>query len=319
MTTERYAEQFLLHALDKSGGSLNEFLNPDSIMGAVQHGDRNGQRRHPIVIVDKQEKDAIVSLLVAREYVSALTKANGSAYLVKLTGNGLKHARELLRRSQSKIERETHLHNVLVRWAYEHAPAGGSASLQLFAGDEHWWFAGTEVTWDEVFAAAHFLEAEGLLRVDQANGFARVQPTPLGTKFAHSKQTLRTFMMPQPPQVSEVTNNYTNSTVVNGNAPGSNFATGEDITQAINHGVDADALTSLVAQLRGIAPTLELAQEDAEDLSEEIDALEGEGSEPARGRRIMRRIARIIVPAAVGAGSDAAVQAAIAAGTGLFS
>ncbi|MGW9594979.1 hypothetical protein ACWHLZ_32330 [Streptomyces chartreusis] len=63
---------------------------------------------------------------------------------------------------------------------------------------------------------------------------------------------------------------------------------------------------------------MELAQEDAEDLSEEIDALESEGAEPVRGRRIMRRIARIIVPAAVGAGSDAAVQAAIAAGTGLF-
>ncbi|MFF8919464.1 hypothetical protein ACF08M_40825 [Streptomyces sp. NPDC015032] len=267
MTTERHVEQFLLHALDKSEGSLSRFLDPGSIMGCVQHGDLNEQQRHPIVIIDKQEKDAIVSLLVARGYMSAKVQANGSAYLVKLTGNGLEHARELLRRSGSKIEREAYLHNVLVRWAYEHAPAGGSASLQGFAGDEHWWFAGTQVTWDEVFAAVHFLEAEGLLRVDQANGFARVQPTPLGTRFAHFKQTLRTFMMTQPSQASGVTNNFYDSNVVQGDAPGSNFATGENITQAVNHGVDADALASLVAQLREIAPTLELAQEDAEDLS----------------------------------------------------
>ncbi len=318
MTTERHADQFLLYALDKSGGSLNEFLNPDSIMGSVQHADLNGQQRHPIVIIDKQEKDAIVSLLVARGHLSANVKANGSAYLVKLTGNGLEHAREVLRRSRSKIERETHLHTVLVRWSYEHAPAGGSASLQEFAGDVDWWFAGTEVTWDEVFAAVHFLEAEGLLRVDQANSFARVQPTPLGIKFAHSRQNLRTFLMTQPPQASGVTNNFYDSNIVQGDAPASNFATGEHITQTINNGVDADALASLVTQLRELAPMLELTQEDSEDLSEEIDALAGEGTEPVLGRRIMRRIARIIVPAAVGAGADAAVQAAVAAGTGLF-
>ncbi|MEU0998999.1 hypothetical protein [Streptomyces tibetensis] len=122
-------------------------------------------------------------------------------------------------------------------------------------------------------------------------------------------------MSTQQPHSSNVTNNYRDS------APGSNLATGGGNTQTVNQGVDGHALASLVAQLRQIAPTLELSREDAEELAEEIDTLESEGVEPTRGRRIMRRIARIVtpaLPAAAAAGADAAVQAAIAAGTGLF-
>ncbi|MDH6552062.1 hypothetical protein [Streptomyces sp. SAI-041] len=128
-------------------------------------------------------------------------------------------------------------------------------------------------------------------------------------------------MRTQQPQSSSVTNHF-GSIVGRGNATGNNFATGGGNAQTVNQGVDGDALASLVAQLRQIAPTLELSQEDAEELAEEIDTLEGEGAEPTRGRRIMRRIARIVapaLPAAAAAGTDAAVQAAIAAGTGLFS
>ncbi|MGW4984838.1 hypothetical protein [Streptomyces mirabilis] len=105
---------------------------------------------------------------------------------------------------------------MLVRWAYEHSPAAGSASLQEFAGDEHWWFAGTQVTWDEVFAAVDYLEAENLLRVERTNGRIGVRPTPLGIKFAHSRMTLRTFMSTHQPQSSGVTNNVGDSIVVNG-------------------------------------------------------------------------------------------------------
>ncbi|MGW9594980.1 hypothetical protein ACWHLZ_32335 [Streptomyces chartreusis] len=223
MTTERHVEQFLLYALAKSGGSLNESLNAGSILASIEHDE---QQSNVGIYIDTRASNEIVSLLVGRGYASSEERADGFSYRFKLTANGLDHARELLRRSRSKIERDTYLHNVLVRWAYERVPAGGSASLQGFAGDEHWWFAGTEVTWDEVFAAVHFLEAEGLLRVEDANGFARVQPTPLGIKFAHSKQTLRTFTTTQSGQGSGVTNNFFDSNVVQGDAPGSNFATG---------------------------------------------------------------------------------------------
>jgi hypothetical protein len=262
-------------------------------------------------------------LLIAQRYVSSEgERADGSVHLLKLTANGLEHARHLRRISRSKTERDIYLHNVLVRWVYEHAPAGGSASLQEFAGDEKWWFAGTQVTWDEVYAAVDYLEAESLLRVERANGYIGVRPTPLGINFAHSHMLLRSFMTGQQPQTSGVTNNFFRSNVVQGDAPGSNLATGDNVTQTVNQGVDADALTSLVAQLRQIAPALDLSDDNAEDLAEEIDALEREGTDPGRGRRIWRAILRIVSPAlgsAVAAGSEQVVQAAIAAGSDLFS
>ncbi|MEU9171519.1 hypothetical protein AB0D34_27570 [Streptomyces sp. NPDC048420] len=73
---------------------------------------------------------------------------------------------------------------------------GGQASagfaFQEFAGDEHWWFAGTEVTWDEIFAAVDSFGAENLLAVERIPGRIGVRPTPLGIKFALSLMTLRT-------------------------------------------------------------------------------------------------------------------------------
>ncbi|MFI1045357.1 hypothetical protein ACH4U3_05985 [Streptomyces griseoruber] len=142
--------------------------------------------------------------------------------------------------------------NWLVRRAYDNTPAGGSASLQEFAGDEHWWFAGTEVTWDEGFAAVDFLEAENLLAVERIPGRIGVRPTPLCIGFALSRMTLRTFMSTQQPHSSSVTNHF-GSIVVQGNATGNNLATGGGNTQTVIQGVDGDALASLVAQLRQIA------------------------------------------------------------------
>lgn len=307
MTTERYAEQFLLCLLEVSGGSLTEFLDPEAIMESAR--------------LDMPEKVAVFSLLIEQGYVSSGGETRDRpVYALRFTNAGLEHAQHLRRISRSKAERDVYLHNWLVRWAYDNTSAGGSASLQEFAGDEHWWFAGTEVTWDEVFAAVDFLEAENLLAVERIPGYIGVRPTPLGIKFALSHMTLRTFMSTQQPHSSSVTNHF-GSIVVQGNATGNNLATGGGNTQTVNQGVDGDALASLVAQLRQIAPTLELSQEDAEELAEEIDTLESEGAEPTRGRRIMRRIARIVtpaLPAAAAAGADAAVQAAIAVGTGLF-
>ncbi|MFC8429848.1 hypothetical protein, partial [Streptomyces sp. NPDC057253] len=105
-------------------------------------------------------------------------------------------------------------------------------------------------------------------------------------------------MSTQQPHTSNVTNNYRDSVVVQGTPPAAILATGRGNIQTVNRGVDGDALASLVAQLRHIAPTLELSQQDAKELAEEIDSLESEGDEPTRGRRIMRRIARIVTPAA---------------------
>ncbi|MGW4984837.1 hypothetical protein [Streptomyces mirabilis] len=81
-------------------------------------------------------------------------------------------------------------------------------------------------------------------------------------------------------------------------------------------------MTSLVAQLRQVASTLELSGDDAQDLEEEIDLLEQVGADPGRGPMIWRAIKRILASAiatGVAAGSELAVQAAIEAGSALFS
>ncbi|MFJ9105648.1 hypothetical protein ACIRJM_45200 [Streptomyces sp. NPDC102405] len=308
MTTERYVEQFLRCALEASGGDPNEFLDPEAIMGPAQ--------------LDMSQKNAIVSILLDRRYVSNEgDRADGSVHLIKLTGAGLEQALHLSRISHSKTERDTYLHNVLVRWAYEHTPAGGSASLQEFAGDDRWWFAGTQVTWDEVDAAVDFLVTEKLLAVERAIGHIGIRPTPLGIKFAHSNQTLRFFMTTQPPHSPIVNNDNRGSITVHGDASGSALVTGDRNTVTLNQGLSADALAALVTQLREVASSLGLAQDDAEDLAAEIDNLEQEGAEPARGRRIWRAIMRIVAPAvttAAAAGADQAVQAAITAGSDLF-
>ncbi|MEV5878000.1 hypothetical protein AB0L75_28000 [Streptomyces sp. NPDC052101] len=292
MTVEQYVEQFLLCALEASEGRLSEFLDPQAVMGPAQ--------------LDMAEIDGVLSMLIARRYVSSESeRADGSVRLIKLTGAGLEHARHLRQISRSKAER-----------------AGGSASLQEFAGGEHWWFAGTQVSWDEVLAAVYFLEAENLLAVERTTASIGIRPTPLGIKFALSNMTLRTFMSTQKLPSSGVTNNYGDSIVVHGDVSGSALVTGGGNTQTVNQGVNVDALVSLVAQLRQIAPALELRADDAQDLAEGIDALEREGAEPGRGHKIWRAIMRIVNPAlvsAVAAGSEQAVQAAITAGSELFS
>ncbi|MFD5633675.1 hypothetical protein ACFWJM_05955 [Streptomyces sp. NPDC127077] len=309
MTTEVYVEQFLLCALDASGGSLNEFLAPEAIMESAQLG--------------AAEQDAVVSSLIAQRYVSSQgERADGSVDLIRLTANGLKQARHLRRISQSRAERDIYLHNALVRWAYEHTPPAGSVSLQEFAGNERWWFAGTQVTWDEVEAAVGFLEAERLLVVERTVGRIGVRPTPLGIRFAQSDMTLRTFMTTHQPQSPGVTNNFSDSIVVHGSVSGSALATAGNNTQSVTHGVDAHALASLITQLRQVAPTLQLPEDNVHDLSEEIDTLEREGDDLGRGRRIWRNIKLILTAAitsAAAAGSEQAVQAAITAGSQLFS
>ncbi|MFB7337771.1 hypothetical protein ACFC00_40170 [Streptomyces adustus] len=308
MKSEKLAERFLLSALEAPGN----MLGPSRLRATL---DRAG--------IDEGDRERTVAWLRRNRYVS-IDRTLGALLIdvIMLGPRGREHAEHLYRTSRSKIDRELHLHNVLVRWAYDHSPVGGSVSLQMFAVDDDWWFCGTAVTWDEVFAAVDYLASKGLLSVERTNGDQRIRPTALGGDFARSRQMLRTFMSSQQPQPSNVTTNYRDSVVVHGNASGSNLAAGDNNTQTINHGVDADALASLITQLRAVAPTLDLPQEDAEDLTEEVDALEREGAEPRRGRRIWRSIVRILAPAAasaIAADAEEAVHAAIAAGTELFS
>lgn len=304
MKTAHQVERFLVAVLDMWGGR-DKIFTPDVIMRSA--------------CLRISDQNSIVGWMKAFGEVRVESESpDGTAQLVSMTHLGLLHAAELRERARSKANRDVHLHNVLVRFAYNHSPAGASAKLQLFAADDGWWFAGTEVTWDEVFAAVDFLEHEGLLVVERIAGDERIQPTHLGSKFALSKGTLRMFMSTQQPHSSNVTNHYTDSIVVHGSAPGSNLATGGGNTQTVNHGVDTEALASLITQLREVVPTLELSQADAEDLTEEIDTLAGEGAEPGRARRTLRRVRRIMVPAATTVLAEQAVQAAIAGGTTLL-
>ncbi|UUU31914.1 hypothetical protein JIX56_19530 [Streptomyces sp. CA-210063] len=308
MTIEPYADQFLLAALDISGGDVQEILGTDQVMHAAQ--------------LATVQTGAIISWLLSQRYVKdELTQANGVTKLIRLTVSGLEHAYLLRRRSESRVEREQYLHNTLVRWAHEHAPAGGWAQLQLFAADDKWWFCGTEVTWDEVFAAIDYLEVKGLLRADRGPTSgpvaAGIAPTPLGTDFAHSHQLLGSFMNSQQPPGASVTN-YISSNVVHGAVSGGNMATGGNNTQTSSTGIDADALAALVAQLREMAPNLDLSEDDAQDLADEIDTLEREGTEPGRGARAMRSIRRIMGQAALTAATEQGVVAALGAGAALF-
>ncbi|MFF9778296.1 hypothetical protein ACF1HJ_32140 [Streptomyces sp. NPDC013978] len=304
MKIDRLAERYLLGALETLGGGGFDFT-PNLILEPAR--------------LDQSDLDAIVMWLVGASYVNVISEnAAGTAEVIELTGRGLEYAEHLRETSGSKLDRDTYLHNVLVRWAYNQSPPGGSASLQMFAASDDWWFSGTEVTWDEVDAAVDYLEAKGLLVVARAIGATHIRPTPLGADFARSKQMLRTFMSSQQPNSSTVTNNYHHSNIVQGDARGSNFASGDNATQTVNHGVDADAFAALITQLRDVVPHLELSQEDREDLTEEIDTLAGEQTDPGAARRTWRRVKRIIVPAATTVLAEQAVQAAIAGGTGLL-
>jgi hypothetical protein len=304
MTIARYVDQFLQCALDASRGDLQQSLTTKQILRTAQ--------------LNPDDERAVISLLIAdRRVKPVVTPANGSPTYIRLTANGLAEARRLRKDSGSKAEREVYLHNTLVRWAHQKSPAGGLASLQLFAADEEWWFCGTEVTWDEVDAAVDYLEAKGLLKVSRAPGSVGIAPTAQGTDFAHSHMTLRTFMNNAQSATPAVIN-YIGSNVVQGDAPGSNLATGGNNTQTVNQGIDPNALAALVAQLREIAPSLGLAEQDAQDFAEEVDALEQEGADPRRGARIWRALMRMVPAELVAAGTDQAVAAVIEAGSALF-
>ncbi|WP_371664750.1 hypothetical protein [Streptomyces sp. NBC_00280] len=237
---------------------------------------------------------------------------------------GLRRIEWLVQQSQNRVALHDHLHTSLVTWAYTPASAESYVRPSDFESTDDCWFAGTRIPLNVVNLGVSYLAQEGLLEYDQRKaGQLAVRTTSKGIRFLHSNQTVRDFMAAasQPPPPDSVTNHYS-GIYVGGNATNANLASGSHNPQTINQGGGSDALASLVSQLRQVAPALGLQAADAEDLAEEVDALEREGAEPSRGRRIWRSIMRILTPAvttAITAEAEHAVHAAITAGTDLFS
>ncbi|MEU8934383.1 hypothetical protein AB0D30_31430 [Streptomyces sp. NPDC048409] len=230
----------------------------------------------------------------------------------------------LLQQSQNRVALRDYLHTSLVTWAYRCAPDEGYARLSEFRSADDCWFAGVKIPPDAVDLAVGYLVDEGLLESDGGWGALAVRTTTDGIRFLHSDQTVRDFVAAasQPPPHHGVTNYYSSSIYVRGNANNANLASGSHNSQTVSQGVDSDALASLVSQLRQVMPALGLQAADAEDLAEEVDVLEREGVEPSRGRRIWRSIMRILTPSvttAITADAERAIHAAIMAGTDLFS
>ncbi|MCX4403662.1 MULTISPECIES: hypothetical protein [unclassified Streptomyces] len=302
----RYVEQFLQCALDALGSNLDGILDAEQILATA--------------LQDPADEQGIVSWVITFGWAErAIDQADGSSPMIRLTPLGVARAEELRDRPYSRADRETYLHNVLPRWAYQSARSGDWASLQMFAAGEQWWFRGAEMTWGEVDAAVSYLEDKGILKVQRAPGATHIAPTAEGIDFVLSKEMLRTFMTNQRPAAQRVTNYYgDNSNYVHGDAPGSNLATGGGNTQTVNQGIDAQGLAALVAQLRAIAPNLALSPQDAEDFNQDIDELERDGADPQSGGRIFRRLLRMVPPELVAAGTDQGLAATIAFGTSLF-
>ncbi|MET7729534.1 hypothetical protein [Streptomyces mirabilis] len=245
-------------------------------------------------------------------------------YRLIWTEFGLRRIEWLLRHSQNAVALHDHLHTSLVTWAYTHASDETYVWPSHFESTDDCWFAGTRIPLDVVNLAVSYLAQEGLLEYDRRRASqSAVRTTSKGIRFLHSNQTVRDFMAAasQPPPRDSVTNHFS-GIYVGGNVAHANLASGNHNPQSINQGVSSEALASLVSQLRQVAPALGLQATDAEDLAEEVDALEREGTEPSRGRRIWRSIMRILTPAvttAITADAEHAVHAAITAGTDLFS
>ncbi|MFJ9105649.1 hypothetical protein ACIRJM_45205 [Streptomyces sp. NPDC102405] len=266
--------------------------------------------------IDKTCESYIVQTLVSWEW--AVEKPGFFSSRLLWTDTGRAYAQNLKQAAGQKVSRDAHLHHALLAWAYEHTPANGTASIEHFEDADDWWFWGTPVTWEEVSAAVHYLEAAGLLTVNYGEK-VYVRPTFMGTRFIHSKEDLGTFLARQIQPSSGVAHHYSGSIVVHGNPSGSALVTGDN--NAINLGVRAAALSSFGAQLRQVAPFLGLSQDDAEDLAAEINTLERGGIDPDSGHRSWRSIRRILLLAfatTATADSKQAIRATITAGSDLF-
>ncbi|MEG9552190.1 hypothetical protein V5N34_29370 [Streptomyces baarnensis] len=285
MSIAVYADQFLQCALDVSRGDLQEILATKQILDNAQ--------------LSESDERAIISSLLSRRLVErAVNQANGASPLIRLTATGLGEANRLRTDSQSKAKREVHLHNTLVRWAHQNAPASDYASLQQFALDKDWWFCGTPVTWDEVDEAVAYLAEHGLLQVQWTNGYTGIAPTARGTDFAHSHTTLRTFMTQQ--QGSGDTYLITNN--------GGTNQIGSKNTLNITNGFQPDQLAQFAQQVLAAAVTMNVPEDLREQITDDAQTLqrEAEREEPQPGR--IRRFLEGLQESLMQAGQDEATK-----------
>ncbi|MFD9064662.1 hypothetical protein ACFVZ3_24420 [Kitasatospora purpeofusca] len=299
------AELMLLDLLDRSGGQVGRALSPDGFVPEAHARDESGW--------------SVLRMLVDRREVDALqVRANGHPNIVMLTTIGRTKAMNLRRRSQDRAEREHHLHDVLVRWAYNQHRPGPGASIQSLPTSPDWWFCGTEVTWDEVSAAVRYLEGRGLLAGPvQFSGppdGIRLHLTPDGEDCARSGQTVRTYLDGQrsQPPAFQLTGDNNNIAFGNNNHQSTNFSA---------HGVSSEDLATLVSMIRFSIPMLGLPEEQKEAVEGDVAALEAEAAtgnpDQGRVRTFLQRVGSVVQSVATNPMAQNMVLTGIGTATGL--
>ena len=258
-------------------------------------------------------------MLVDRREVDAVQfRANGHPNIVKLTTVGRTKAMNLRRRSQDRAEREHHLHDALVRWAYNQHLPGPGASIQNLPMSPDWWFCGTEVTWDEVSAAVRYLEGRGLLAGPaQFSGppdGIRLHLTPDGEDCARSRQTVRTYLDGQrsQPPAFQLTGDNNNIAIGNNNHQSSNSSAA---------GVSSEDLATLVSMIRFSIPMLGLPEEQQAAVEGDVAALEAEAAtgnpDQGRVRTFLQRVGSVVQSVATNPMAQNMVITGIGTATGL--
>ncbi len=295
----------LLELLDRSGGQVGQALSPDAFVPQAHARDGSGW--------------SVLRMLVDRGEVDAVqVRANGRPSIVKLTTIGCTKAMDLRRRSRDRAEREQHLHDALVRWAYNQRRPGAGASLQSLPTSPDWWFCGTEVTWDEVVDAVRYLEGRGLLvspvQFSGPPDGIRLHLTPDGEDCARSRQTVRTYLDGQRPHAPRIQ--------ITGD--GNNLAFGNNNHQSSNssfQGISSEDLATLVGMIRFSIPVLGLPEEQQAAVEGDVAALEAEAAtgNPDQGRvsTFLQRVGSVVQSMATNPVAQNMVLAGIGAATGM--
>ncbi|GJF32563.1 hypothetical protein KNE206_52630 [Kitasatospora sp. NE20-6] len=299
------ADLMLLQLLDRSGGQVGQALSPDGFVPQAHARDESGW--------------SVLRMLVDRREVDAVqVRANGRPNIVKLTTVGRTKAMNLRSRSQDRAEREHHLHDALVRWAYNQQRPGAGASIQSLPASPDWWFCGTEVTWDEVVHAVRYLEGRGLLEAPtQFSGppdGIHLRLTPDGEDCARSRQTVRTYLNEQRSQPStfQITGDNNNVAFGNNNHQSSNSSA---------NGVSGEDLATLVSMIRFSIPMLGLPEEQRAAVEDDVTALEAEVAtgNPNQGRvsTFLQRVGSVVQSVATNPVAQNMVLTGIGAATGM--
>ncbi|UKZ02703.1 hypothetical protein BOQ63_000790 (plasmid) [Streptomyces viridifaciens] len=270
-----YRQQFLVQALHASGEDLDAVLSTESILQSAG--------------LSPDDEQAIVSHLVSTRKLRAIhQQSNGAVLTFQLTPRGMGDAMSLEAAAQDRARREKHLHRVLPDWIYNAAGPDGWTSLQTFAASEHWWFSGTEVTWNEVDQAVQYLQAKGVIATTVPLD-GRVQLTAEGIDMVLSGTTVRSIMgTSRPAEINIQT--YNN----NGGQTAFGDHARQSMTTTTTTGVDTTGLLNLVSLLRANAPLLQLPQEDQDELIQEAEVIEDEARADAPDQgRIRRALGRV--------------------------